>query len=292
MCDAVGGRVRRLKFFPEITLPGTAADRERGAAPKPGNEATANGTAPTGTQRPVRSGARHGPVRATAEAIGRIVQELPTDRPPIRCRRPAPRPMRTAASHRIARNGAAAEAMAAQVQWLPTDRPAIGVAERDRKRPADAERPRRLSPERRNFAEFRKLELNSPFLILPLPSGWYFFGRSLYPARNRRGTGVRERKRSHSLAATLVGGLTGIRSNWLSIGDQEIHPSSDAGRAVLAARAGAHWALLFNKAALRRNYSSGLPRVVTSCIGVPSEGLLVQDRRAPRETAWHCVVPH
>ena len=40
---------------------------------------------------------------------------------------------------------------------------------------------RRRSPGRRNFAEFRKLELNSPFLILPLSSGWYFFWRSLYP---------------------------------------------------------------------------------------------------------------
>jgi hypothetical protein len=46
--------------------------------------------------------------------------------------------------------------------------------------------PRRLSPGRRNFAEFRKLELNRPFLILPLSSGWYFFGRSLYPAGRRR----------------------------------------------------------------------------------------------------------
>jgi hypothetical protein len=45
--------------------------------------------------------------------------------------------------------------------------------------------PRRLSPGRRNFAEFRKLELNRPFLILPLSSGWYFFGRSLYPPFRR-----------------------------------------------------------------------------------------------------------
>jgi hypothetical protein len=52
---------------------------------------------------------------------------------------------------------------------------------------ADAGRATPPEPGRRNFAEFRKLELNSPFLILPLSSGWYFFGRSLYPLPPRGG---------------------------------------------------------------------------------------------------------
>jgi hypothetical protein len=104
-----------LVFFREITLPGTTADTDpRHAAVRKG--ATVEGhyrigsraandrspiDAPTETTAdgerdtpPMRTAARH----RRGHRIG--VQSLRRDRPPIRCRRPEPRPMRTGGRHR------------------------------------------------------------------------------------------------------------------------------------------------------------------------------------------------
>ena len=89
------------------------------------------GAAPTGP-RPMRSGARHrSPERGDRRGEPHRVQSLPTDRPPIRCRRPEPRPMRSGARHRRPGPGRPPRPFGRIVQELPTDRPPIGTGARN-----------------------------------------------------------------------------------------------------------------------------------------------------------------
>jgi hypothetical protein len=184
------------------------------------------------TQDHARCGARHrSPARGDRRGHGRTGSKPPAERPPIRSRRPAPRPMRSG-NATGARNRANAEpwhrfkscrrigrsvsptgttadvdpgtppeagkgqppSMAAQVQWLPTGLPAIGGRG---PRPMRGTPPEPMTPQLRLVLTIGTKGCR--FLILLCSPSGIFSGDHFTPPRDERRTPRRERK-PHGIA--------------------------------------------------------------------------------------------